>query len=94
MLSLKAFARVFRIGQEQKTYITRYVVEDTVDERLIEMQEEKSEVISGALDDRSVLARLTLPELLRLFGSVAYDENSKPFILVDDDDDDGRRRPT
>ena len=48
------------------------------------MQEEKKEVISAAMDDRSVMANLTLPELLKLFGPVAYDENSKPFILVDE----------
>jgi len=78
---------VFRVGQNQETYITRCVVEDTVDERLVEMQEEKSKIISTAMDDRSIMAQLTLPELLKLFGPVAYDENSKPFILVEDVDD-------
>ncbi len=81
---LTAFARVHRIGQDKETYITRCIVEDTVDDRLLEMQEEKKEVISKAMDDRSVMANLTLPELLKLFGPVAYDENSKPFILVDE----------
>ena len=84
-LTVEAFARVHRIGQKEETYITRCVVEDTVDERLIEMQEEKKDIISTAMDDRSVMANLTLPELLKLFGPVAYDENSKPFILVDDE---------
>lgn len=78
---------MFRVGQNQETYITRCVVEDTVDERLVEMQEEKSKIISTAMDDRSIMAQLTLPELLKLFGPVAYDENSKPFILVEDVDD-------
>ena len=81
----QAFARVHRIGQKEETYITRYVMKDTVDERLVAMQEEKHEVISAAMDDRTILAHLTLPELLKLFGPVAYDENSKPFILVDDE---------
>ena len=86
ILTIIAFARVFRIGQTQETYITRCVVEDTVDEQLIEMQEEKKGIISTAMDDRSVMAQLTLPELLRLFGPVAYDENSKPFIFADDEE--------
>lgn len=85
MLTSKAFARVHRIGQDKETFITRYVVQNTVDEQLLKMQEEKREIISSAMDDRSVLANLTLPELLKLFGPVAYDENSKPFILLDDD---------
>lgn len=80
----QAFARVHRIGQTQETYITRFTIENTIDVRLLEMQEEKKELIGAAMDDRSILSQLTLPELLRLFGEVAYDENSKPFILVDD----------
>jgi len=81
----QAFARVHRIGQTQETYITRFTIEDTVDDRLLAMQEKKKEIIGAAMDDRSVLSQLTLAELLRLFGDVAYDENSKPFILVDDE---------
>lgn len=56
------------------------------------MQEEKREVISHAMDDRSIMAQLTLPELLRLFGPIAYDGNHKPFIMVDDDDEPRARR--
>ena len=85
MLTVEAFARVHRIGQTEETYITRCVVEDTVDERLMEMQEEKRGIISTAMNDRSIMAHLTLSELLKLFGPVAYDENSKPFIMVDDE---------
>lgn len=94
MLTVEAFARVHRIGQKEETYITRCLVEDTVDERLLEMQEEKKEIISTAMDDRSVMANLTLPELMKLFGPVAYDENSKPFILVDDGLENSSERPT
>ena len=63
------------------------MVEGTVDERLIEMQEEKREIINGAMDDRSILARLSVAELMRLFGPVKYNEHSHPFIMVDDDAD-------
>ena len=94
MLTVQAFARVHRIGQKEETYITRCVVEDTVDERLLEMQEEKMEIISNAMDDRSVMAKLTLPELMKLFGPVAYNQNSRPFILVDDDFEPRSKRPT
>ena len=82
-----------RIGQKHETHITRFVVENTIDERLVKMQEEKKEVISTAMDDRSVLANLTLPELMKLFGPVAY-KDSKPFILVDDPFENRPKRPT
>ncbi len=93
MLIIEAFARVHRIGQKEETYITRFVVEDTVDEQLLAIQEVKKEIISNAMDDRSVMANLTLPELLKLFGPVAYDENSKPFIMVDDEAEIRSNRP-
>ena len=49
------------------------------------MQEEKDEIINNVMDDRSILARLSVTELLNLFGPVGYDAERKPFILVDDD---------
>lgn len=85
MLILVAFARVHRIGQQQETYITRFLIEGTVDEQLLAMQEKKKEIISTAMDDRSIMAQLNLEELLRLFGPVGYN-GEKPFIIVDDDE--------
>ena len=84
--NIPAFSRVHRIGQTRETYITRFQIADTVDESLINMQEEKSRIIGAALDDRSVLATLKPEELMSLFGPVGHDENSRPFILVDDEE--------
>ena len=50
------------------------------------MQREKREIITAAIDDDTVLPKLTLEELMSLFGPVHHDEESKPFILVDDED--------
>lgn len=63
------------------------MVEGSVDAKLIEMQETKKEIITAAMDDREVLSKLSLGEIMRLFGEVAYDQNSKPFILVDDEEE-------
>lgn len=48
----QAFCRVFRIGQEDETFMTRMCVKNTVDERLIEMQTTKQKEIDGVMDDR------------------------------------------
>lgn len=48
---LLAFCRVFRIGQTEETYITRFLVTNTIDERLEKMQDYKSEVIDEAMGD-------------------------------------------
>jgi SNF2 family DNA or RNA helicase len=46
----QAFCRVFRIGQESETSMTRFVVEKTVDENMIRMQERKQKEIDDVMD--------------------------------------------
>lgn len=83
LLSL-AFCRVYRIGQGEETFITRFVVEDTVDEKLVAMQERKSKEIGKAIDNREVLMGMTVEQLLGLFGEVRKNDQSVPFIYVKD----------
>ena len=91
---MQAFCRVFRIGQEKETFITRFVIRNTVDEKLQALQEDKKERIDAAIgDDGKREAKLSLQELLRLFGPVQDDEG-KEFILVDDDDEYADTMPT
>ncbi|KAL8815806.1 MAG: hypothetical protein Q9223_005095, partial [Gallowayella weberi] len=69
----QAFCRVFRIGQENETFITRIVAKNTVDDKLQQMQEAKAKAIGQAIDDDTMLRALTLRELMGLFGEVAVD---------------------
>jgi SNF2 family DNA or RNA helicase len=46
----QAFCRVFRIGQASETSMTRFVVEKTVDENMIRMQERKQKEIDDVMD--------------------------------------------
>jgi len=48
----QAFGRVLRFGQTSKTAMTRFVVENTVDQRIIEMQERKKKQIDQVMDGR------------------------------------------
>jgi SNF2 family DNA or RNA helicase len=48
----QAFCRVFRIGQEHETSLTRFVVENTVDQNMIEMQQRKQEEIDQVMDSK------------------------------------------
>ncbi len=84
VLNILAFCRVLRIGQKLETHITRFVVKGTIDERLIALQKHKDKIISAAMDDRTVLAQLSLKELLNLFGEVGHDANNQPFIYADE----------
>ena len=86
-----AFCRIFRIGQVSETRITRFVVRNTVDEKLKEMQEDKQIAIQKAMDQSP--GKLTLTDLMRLFGPVQEGADRKPFIIVDDDDEFGADVP-
>jgi SNF2 family DNA or RNA helicase len=47
----QAFCRVFRIGQNSETYMSRLCVRNTVDARLVAMQERKQKEINGVMED-------------------------------------------
>lgn len=81
----QAFCRVFRIGQLQNTYMTRFAVRNTVDEAMINMQERKEEEIDEVINDVKGRRdnRLPMIEMLRLFGETREDTLGRPFILVD-----------
>lgn len=53
----QAFCRVFRIGQKETTFMTRFCVKDTVDKRLIEMQEYKKEEIDSVMEDKTTMSK-------------------------------------
>lgn len=82
----QAFCRVFRIGQEFETFITRFVVDNSADGRLMDMQLRKKALISRAIDDKSVMAKLTTNDILRLFGEVKLDKDKRPFVHLDEDE--------
>ena len=48
----QAFCRVFRIGQKEETYMSRLCVRNTVDERLVEMQNQKQKEIDEVMEDK------------------------------------------
>jgi SNF2 family DNA or RNA helicase len=48
----QAFCRVYRFGQKSTTHLTRLCVKNTVDERLIEMQEKKQKEIDEVMNDK------------------------------------------
>jgi SNF2 family DNA or RNA helicase len=47
----QAFCRVFRIGQNSETYMSRLCVRNTVDAKLVAMQERKQKEINGVMED-------------------------------------------
>lgn len=66
----QAVDRAHRIGQMKPVRVHRMLVENTVEDRIVELQEKKRELINTALDEKAgaSLSRLGRSELRFLFG--------------------------
>lgn len=67
----QAIDRAHRLGQIRPVQVHRILVENTVEDRILELQDKKREIIEGALDEHaaSQISRLGVRELKFLFVS-------------------------
>jgi SNF2 family DNA or RNA helicase len=63
----QATDRAHRIGQTRPVVSVRLVAQDTVEERILALQERKRELVRAALDEEALAAALTGDELAALF---------------------------
>lgn len=66
----QAIDRAHRIGQKNEVTVHRVLIAETVEDRIIALQDQKRALISEALDEKSGhnIARLGVQELAYLFG--------------------------
>jgi SNF2 family DNA or RNA helicase len=83
----QAFCRVFRIGQEKETQLTRFCIKNTIDAAMFAVKERKMEEIERVMDQTKDNKFLNVAELMKLFGEVGEDEKGRPFIFPEHDDD-------
>ncbi|CAH8275956.1 unnamed protein product [Arabidopsis lyrata] len=62
----QAIMRIHRIGQKRTVFVRRFIVKDTVEERMQQVQARKQRMIDGALTDEEVRSE-RLEELKMLF---------------------------
>jgi SNF2 family DNA or RNA helicase len=62
----QAADRTHRIGQDKPVMVYRLVAEETVEERILELQERKREIADAALGEADRAAAITREELLEL----------------------------
>lgn len=93
----QAFGRIFRIGQNKETWMTRLVVRNSVDMRLLAMQDWKLRACEKAIDNDGQSGAsgsgggretLNLSQLARLFGFLKTDEDNNLVRIEPDYDDD------
>jgi SNF2 family DNA or RNA helicase len=65
----QAVDRAHRIGQVREVFVHRLLIENTVEDRIVTLQDQKRELISGALDEGGTMnvSRLDTRELAYLF---------------------------
>ena len=65
----QAVDRAHRIGQIREVFVHRLLIENTVEDRIVTLQDQKRELISGALDEGGTMnvSRLDTRELAYLF---------------------------
>jgi hypothetical protein len=65
----QAVDRAHRIGQTREVLVHRLLIENTVEDRIVYLQDQKRELISGALDEGGTMnvTRLDARELAYLF---------------------------
>ncbi|KAI5922278.1 SNF2 family N-terminal domain-containing protein [Camillea tinctor] len=69
-IEMQAVDRAYRIGQQRPVKIYRILIKDTVEDRIITLQNQKREIVDSALDETAAthIGRLGAKELGFLFG--------------------------
>ena len=65
---MQAIDRTHRIGQHKPIFATRFIIRDTIEERILQLQEKKRLVFDGTVGgDSQAMARLTVDDMRFLF---------------------------
>lgn len=71
----QAIDRVHRLNQTQDVKVYKLTVKDTVEERILELQEKKRELANATIEGKKGAMKLTLQDMLKLFGRDAESEH-------------------
>jgi hypothetical protein len=85
-IEMQAVDRAHRIGQQKPVKVHRILVEKTVEDRIIELQNNKRKLVEAALDEKASqgLGRLGRDELIYLFNGNGERETAarQPYPLA------------
>ncbi|KAJ5884727.1 hypothetical protein N7495_009237 [Penicillium taxi] len=73
-VELQAIDRCYRIGQTKKVFVHRILIQNSIEDRIIELQENKMELIEGALNEggKYEVSSLSTREMAGLFGIKSF----------------------
>ncbi|KAL2426305.1 putative ATP-dependent helicase [Exophiala dermatitidis] len=64
----QAIDRVHRLNQTQDVKVYKLTIKDTVEERILELQDKKRELANATIEGKKGAMKLTLQDMLKLFG--------------------------
>lgn len=88
----QAYFRVFRLTQARNVECVKVIAKDTVDEKMLELQQLKSEEIESIMSLKALEGRDTIKRLLELFGEV-HEAKGGGFKVIRDRKQKGQQAP-
>lgn len=80
-LQEQAVCRLFRIGQERDVEFVLLVIKDTIDDYMLDMQQEKTVEIENTMGEKVLKQRESIKDLIKMFG---YGRKDHAFRVVHD----------
>ncbi|KAG5969926.1 hypothetical protein E4U58_000917 [Claviceps cyperi] len=70
-IEMQAIDRTYRIGQQREVQVYRILTKQTVEDRIVQLQDKKKEIVEAALDEKESMkiGRLNVSELKFLFNT-------------------------
>ncbi|KAJ8129828.1 hypothetical protein O1611_g3802 [Lasiodiplodia mahajangana] len=87
-IEMQAFSRVFRIGQTKETHFLRLIAQNTIDNRIEALQEEKVNNINMALNPNR-RENLSIEQIATLFGHLQESDDGSFEVVSDCEGDAG-----
>ncbi|XP_014560185.1 hypothetical protein COCVIDRAFT_34661 [Bipolaris victoriae FI3] len=86
----QAFCRVFRIGQKEKTFMSRLCVQNTIDNRIIEIQERKEKELERVMKEGGrPVQGINIRKLIEMFvGEIGEGVDDDVSTMADDEMED------
>ncbi|OJJ37130.1 hypothetical protein ASPWEDRAFT_182027 [Aspergillus wentii DTO 134E9] len=83
----QAFSRIYRIGQQREVEFVKIVIRNSVDDRIMKLQRQKTKEINGTIGEGVLEGRETIMELIKMFGTV-QEHAGGGFIIIPNAKDD------
>lgn len=63
----QAIDRVHRLNQTRDVIVYKLTIKDTVEERILDLQEKKRQLADATIEGKTAAAKLTMEDMLKLF---------------------------